>query len=169
MNQNEEPVSVGWLAYPQGNGEGFGADPGSSDQVLLSAPGNVDPTCAPLSQITAGEEPVAVRLMVVDPEGLYVDGTLACENVAHMIADFTDLPVDEGPPPLDVARTVIDGLRDEDVLRYGGYPEQPRRAVVVARGGEVVASFTIARFEGRSWEITEYRACEGSDLPSQAA
>jgi hypothetical protein len=62
---------------------------------------------------------------------------------------------------------VIGGLRSDDILLYAGYPDQPRRAVVVSREGEIVASFSIARFEGESWVISGYSACDGSDLPSQ--
>jgi hypothetical protein len=168
VNEHEEPVSVGVLGVAQGSGQGFGADPGSSELVLTQAPGSVELSCTPNSQLVSGEQP-HVGLKVIDPDGLYVDGTLACENVGGMIAEYTDLPVDEGPPPLDVARNLIDGLRPDDILVYAGYPDQPRRAVVVSRDGGIVASFSIARFEEQSWSITEYSSCEGSDLPSSAS
>jgi hypothetical protein len=158
VNEYDEPVSV----------EGFDADPGSSDWVLAQAPGNVELMCWPFSLHSSGEEPLRVRLTVVDPQGLYVDGTLACEMVTSMHGDYADLPVDEGPPPLDVAREAIGGLRPDDLLLYAGYPDQLRRAVVVSREDEIVASFSIARFQGQSWEVTGYSACEGSDLPSLA-
>lgn len=165
VNEHEEPVSVA-VRDEQGGGQGLGADPGRSELVLTQAPGNVELSCTPNSQLVSGEEPSPTMLMVVDTDGLYVDGNLACEMVTSMIADFTDPPIDEGPPPLDVAQEVIDGLRPDDILLYAGYPDQPRRAIVVSRDGEIVASFSIAKFEEQSWSITGYSACEGSGLPS---
>jgi hypothetical protein len=168
VNEYEEPVSVGVLGVTRGDGQGLGADPGSSELVLTQAPGNVDLSCTPNSQLMSGEEPRSVRVTIVDPEGLYVDGALVCEVVTSMIGESPDAPIDEGPPPLDVARDVIDGLQTDDTLLYAGYPDQPRRPVVVSREGEIVASFSMAQYEERSWVIDEYSACEGSDLPSQA-
>lgn len=121
--------------------------------------------CWPLSDHGSGDEPPRVPLTVVDPQELFVDDRVPCEPTGITVTEWQGEPAESGPPPLDVARAVIDRLRSEDKLVYGGYPEQPRRPVVVLRGGHVVASYTIARFEGEPWSIMAGTACAESGLP----
>ena len=68
------------------------------------------------------------------------------------------------PPPLDVARKVIEGLRQEDILRFDGYPEQEGGSVVVIRDGEIVGRYGITRFKAKSWAVASGSACGGTGL-----
>jgi hypothetical protein len=156
-NRYDEPVSVA----------GFDANPGATDWVFPSGPGTMDLMCWPFSQHGSGDEPERISLEIVDPLGLYVDGSLPCEGDIQQstIVEWAEAPVNDGPPPLDVARNVIDGLRPDDVLRVDGYPEQEGGAVIVIRDGSIVGRYGISRFRGESWTITSGSACEGTGLP----
>ncbi len=154
-NELDEPVSVA----------GFDADPGTTNFVFTGGPGTMELMCWPFSEHSSGEEPDRLSLEVVDPLGLHVDGELPCEIESHTISEYFEAPVDEGPPPLDVARRVIEGLLPDDVLRVGGYPEQEGGSVIVVRDGEIVATYGIKRFEGEPWDVISGSACEGSGLP----
>lgn len=153
-NQFNEPVSV----------EGFDANPGVTNWVLTQGPGTMELMCWPFSDHGSGDEPRRVPLEIVDPLGLYVDGTVPCEIDAITTVDWAKSPIDEGPPPLGIARDIIKGLRPDDVLRIAGYPEQEGGSVVVIREGEIIASYGIKRFEGEPWAVVAGRACEGTGL-----
>lgn len=154
LNEHEEPVSV----------EGFDAEPGRTTWVLPRGPGDIELMCWPFSLHGSGEEPPRIRLTVVDPQGLYVDSMVPCEPTGITTGEWAEEPVDPGPPPLDVARRLIEGLWSDDELLYGGYPEQPRRPVVVVRDGHVVGSYSIVRFEGEPWSIMGGTACADTGL-----
>jgi hypothetical protein len=157
VNAYDEPVSV----------EGFDAEPGVTDWVFSRGPGTMELMCWPFSQHGSGDEPARIPLRIVDPLGLYVDGSLPCEDDIRSFTtvDYFEPPIDEGPPPLEVARRVIEGLRADDILRVDGYPEQEGGAVIVIREGAVVGRYGISRFEGEPWTITSGSACEGTGLP----
>jgi hypothetical protein len=154
VNHFDEPVSV----------EGFDAGPGETDWVLVKGPGTLKLMCWPFSQHMSGEEPVRVSLAIEDPAGLYFDSSIDCPIEAFTTVEWAEKPVDYGPPPLDLARRLIDGLRPEDVLSVGGYPEQDRASVAVIRNGEVVASYGISRFAGEPWRVLVGTACEWTGL-----
>lgn len=157
VNEFDEPVSV----------EGFDASPGTTNWVFSRGPGTMELMCWPFSQHGSGEEPPRVPLEIADPRGLFVDGSLPCEITQHTIVEWAEAPVDEGPPPLHVARDVIDGLQPSDVLRVSGYPEQEGGSVIVIRDGEIVAAYGIKRFEGKPWDVVSGSACEGTGLPHE--
>ena len=154
-NDFDEPVSVA----------GFDANPGITKWVFSSGPGTMKLMCWPFSQHGSGDEPRRIPLEIVDPLGLYVDGSLPCEIEQHTIVEWVEDPIDEGPPPLDVAREAIDGLRPDDVLRVDGYPEEAGGSVIVIRKGEIVARYDIERFEGKPWDVVSGSACEDTGLP----
>jgi hypothetical protein len=156
INEYDEPVSV----------EGFDANPGVTDWVFAKGPGTMELMCWPFSQHRTGEEPPRLSLEIVDPLGLYVDGSLPCEDDirSSTTVDYFKAPVNEGPPPLDVARSVIDGLRADDILRVDGYPEQKGSAIIVIRDDAIVARYGVARFKGKPWAVVSGSACEGTGL-----
>lgn len=155
VNGFDEPVSV----------EGFDAEPGRSTWVFANGPGTMDLMCWPFSRHGSGTEPPRISLQIVDPHALYFDGSVPCAFDSFTTVDYAEEPVDSGPPPMEVARDVIDGLRPEDVLLLAGYPEQDGAAFVVIRDGEVIAAYGIVRFAGQQWTIASGRACEGTGLP----
>ena len=155
INAFDEPVSVA----------GFDADAGTTNFVFTGGPGTMELICWPFSEHSSGEEPDRLSLEIVDPFGLHVNGELPCEIDSHTISDYFEAPIDEGPPPLDVARRVIEGLFPADVLRIEGYPEQEGGSVIVIRDDEIVAAYGIKRFKGEPWDVISGSACEGSGLP----
>jgi len=154
LNEYDEPVSVG----------GFDANPGPSSWTFGVAPGPFALSCWPFSRHTSGEEPERVGVEVLDPSRMYVDGEVDCDEAMSIHGDFAEEARDDGPPPLDVARQAIEGLRDDDVVRVAGYPDQDDASVVVVRDGDVIASFGFARFEGRGWSIGGATVCTDSGL-----
>jgi len=155
VNRYDEPVSIG----------GFDADPGRSTWTMAFAPGVESFSCWPFSQHDSGDEPSGKDVEIVDPAGMYVDGKVECDGqMWASIADFSEAPDDDGPPPLDVARTQIAGLRDTDILRVQGYPEQDGAGVIVIREGRVIASFSFVRFLDSPWTIAGGTGCADSGL-----
>jgi hypothetical protein len=154
MNGYDEPVSV----------EGFDADPGRTRWVFSSGPGTMRLMCWPFSLHTSGAEPQRHELTIVDPSGLYVDGSVACDFDGESIGSYAAVPIDEGPPPMSVARNLVSGLLRDDVLRVSGYPEQRGGSVLVVRDGEVVADYSFGRFKGEGWTILAARVCDGTGL-----
>lgn len=157
VNRYDEPVSV----------EGFDADPGRTTWVLTNAPGSVGLMCWPFSQHGNGKEPDRTPLTIVDPDGLYVDGTMSCGELAGMAGSYGEPPVEELPSP-EEAREAIAGLDPSDELVYAGYRQQEQRRLVVIREDEVVGEFEIARWEGRPWEVVSYSVCADSGLSNAA-
>ena len=153
-NRFDEPVSVA----------GFDADSGTTRWVFSSGPGAMSLMCWPFSMHTSGDDPDRHDLTVVDPSGLDVDGSVACEFESVTIGTPGEPTVDDGPPPMDVVRDIVSGLRADDVLRVEGYPEQDGGSVLVVRDGVVVASYTIGRYEGEPWSILGASVCEGTGL-----
>jgi hypothetical protein len=94
-----------------------------------------------------------------------VPGEIECSGTASsMIADFFDLPLDEGPVPLDVARAEIRGLEADDEVLHTGYPEQRNRTVAVRRDGEIVATYDFVTFDGEEWQVASNYICSSSGL-----
>ena len=78
------------------------------------------------------------------------------------VSDFPEAPAQYGPPPLNVARDAIHGLRsDDDDL---GHPEQDNASVTVIRDDRVIASYRFVRFNGRPWTIEGGTVCVGFGL-----
>jgi hypothetical protein len=157
VNRFDEPVSV----------EGFDADRGRTDWVLANGPGEMQLMCWPFSQHGSGEPPPRHRLRIVDPEGLYFDASVSCEFDGSSTVDYAEVPVEEGRPPDDVVHDLLTGLRADDVLRTGGYPEENGAPVAVVRDGEVVASYSFGRFRGEPWSILGASVCPGTGLRFQ--
>ena len=147
----DEPASV--------NGLGMDVEQGASDWVLGLAQGPTNVACWPFSK-HGGEEPPTTRLLVHDPRALWVSGELDCQGgeAWSQIADFAHAPRDD-EPTLEEARGAIEGLRDDDELRFAGYPEDPG-SVLVIRHGCVVGSFGLVRFrDDGAWGVAGATAC----------
>jgi hypothetical protein len=140
-------------------------EPGETDYVSTSPPGRVGVSCYPYSQHESPEEPARMPLEVLDPEGIYVDGDIECTGTSwSSTADFAELPLEVGPVPLDVARATIEGLGPDDEVLYAGYPEHAQRAVIVRRGGAVVATFSFVTLDGDKWSVAGSQGCSSSGI-----
>jgi hypothetical protein len=159
VNEFDEPVSVG----------GFDSDPGTTDWVFSWGPGTTELMCWPFSEHGSSDPPSRHALEIVDPAGLYFDGSLECEISAGATGTTAgataEEPIDAGPPPLSVAGELITGLQADDVLRVIGYPASNGTGIAVIRGDEVVASYQIVRFSGQGWTLSAGTACPETGLP----
>jgi hypothetical protein len=155
VNEYDEPVSVG----------GFDADPGTTRWTVAEAPGRFELSCWPFSQHGSGDEPPSTAIEVVDPSGLFVPGELDCpgESMSGM-PDYVQAPAESGPPPLDIARESIYGLRSTDIVQIAGYPEQENAPVIVIRDDTVIASYGFVRFDGQPWSIAGGSVCSDMGL-----
>lgn len=155
VNEYDEPVSVG----------GFDASPGTTKRTLPEAPGRFELGCRPFSQHGSGHKPPATAIEILDPSGLFFPGQVDCpDEFMSSVADFSETPAHYGPPPLNVARESIHGLRSDDIVRVAGYPDQDNAEVTVIRDGRVIASYRFIRFEGQPWIIEGGTACVGFGL-----
>ena len=155
VNEYDEPVSVG----------GFDASPGTTKRTLHNAPGRFKLSCRPLSRHGSGDKPPAIAIEIVDPSSLFFPGQVDCPDQGMTgIADYSEPAAEYGPPPLEVARESIHGLRSDDIVRVAGYPEQDNAEVTVTREGRVIASYRFIRFDGRPWIIEGGTVCLGFGL-----
>lgn len=153
----DEPASI--------NGWGFDVEPGTTRHISGGAPGTIETACWPYGEHGSGVEPRTLPIEVLDPDGSYVDGQVACDGKAMgWVADyFTSPDRDAGRVPLDIARASLRGLRADDEVGYAGYPAADDPGVVVVRDGVVVASVSFARFEGE-WSSPAGTICEDADI-----
>jgi hypothetical protein len=97
---------------------------------------------------------VVTGLSVVDTEGLYAPADLDCMVHSYWIA----LPA-EVTDPVQAVSESVNGLQENDVVTYGGYPHQPRPIVRILRGGRAIA---LVHFGIRSDGVVN--ACHDSEL-----
>ena len=155
VNEYDEPVRVG----------GFDASPGTTKRTLHNAPGRFELSCRPPSQHGSGDKPPATAIEIVDPSGLFFPGQVDCPDQGMTrIVDYSEPAAEYGPPPLEVARESIHGLRSDDIVRVAGYPEQDNAEVTVTREGRVIASYRFIRFDGQPWIIEGGTVCLGFGL-----
>ena len=156
LSRLDEPASVGAFRMD--------VEPGTTEFVSTVAPGEVDAGCYPFSEHDpGGSEPQRAPVEVLDPDGFFVDGEVACSG-SSMVADFFKPPLDAGPVPLEVARESIRGLLPGDEVLHLGYPEQGGRQVAVRRDGTIVATFDFITFDGDEWHVASNSICSSSGL-----
>jgi hypothetical protein len=158
VSRLDEPASVGAFRVD--------VEPGETAFVSTVAPGEVDAACYPYGEHgPGGAESEKAPVEVLDPDRVFVDGEVECSGEASsMIADFFKRPLDAGPVPLDVARSMIKGLLSGDEVLHLGYPEQGARQVAVRRDGTIVATFDFITFDGEEWHIASNYICSSSGL-----
>jgi hypothetical protein len=114
------------------------------------------------------EPKTTASLEILDPTGMYTSWEVECppgDGSSSMVADLFTAPVDPGPPSLDEARTIITGLKPDDLLAYTGYRDAPHQDVAVIRGGRVIATFGFARFaDSEGWAEEDGSSCSDSGL-----
>jgi hypothetical protein len=119
----------------------------------------LDPVDAAIPDVETAIRGGYVEVEVLDPEGIYVQAELACDEVTGWYYDFA-------PDAVGVADPVADArdhewVRPDDVVELAGYPESESRLVRVVRDGEIVAVLEFSRNGPDSWLETSGNACAG--------
>jgi hypothetical protein len=119
------------------SGQGFGAPPGTSEQVVDVGPGALTVGCDDPATEPRPGEPVEV----VDPEGLWVSTQLPCADQFSQVLDYIQGAKGETSDPLEAARTAVEayGLEPDDVFEPAGYPEAEVPKVRLVRDGAPLA------------------------------
>jgi hypothetical protein len=142
--------------FPEGSGgiaHGLGPDfNGRSDRFVIPIPpGDVAVECGPKEVGEPSDN--AVSLHLTDPAGVWHDPTLACGTDITEWGSVAFYYVKGNPFPEAVYRT-LPGLRSDDVVAFGGYPEDPNGAEpVVIRNGEVIGAFNLSTYDQRTFIV----------------
>lgn len=147
-----------------GDGTVLHEDVAESGQALIAsiAPGAYEISC--------GGPPV--DFLIVDPTGIYVSATLACDTVG---GSGTAGSIDYGPDArgprglvIDVARRELRGLQNGDLVEPAGYPATTSEHLIrVVRGGATVAALAFSDDGLGGWLLVSTRACAGSGVTAQ--
>jgi hypothetical protein len=112
----------------------------------------------------------SVPIEFVNDQGLYHLDELVCPHEDRRFPDDPSLRAyavgnDHVPLP-DVIRRVVPGIRDTDVVDYGGYPqaESSFRSWRVVRNGVVLALIRDPNAFGGTWPFGPIETCEGSGI-----
>ena len=146
-------------------GLGFDVDPGSSTWVVSERPGTIQEACWPFSEHPAGPPSSTTPMTVHDPEGMFVEGELQCNETDDGTAlDIRLLASVEGRKDVSItpeeARPLIGGIRDDDIVQLPGYPDTVKQSVVVVRDGRRIAGVGFAFVSGR-WIQRGGHVCGG--------
>ena len=114
-------------------------------------------------RLTCGGSPVA--FLIVDPDALHAPTARRCASEASGSIDHGSGAKGVSGSPVDIARTMIKGLRPGDLVEPGGYPEaRGARLVRVIRGGDVIAVLVFESLATGRWLITATHLCSGTGL-----
>jgi hypothetical protein len=126
------------------------------------APGRVRVQCGTSAGVTNG-----AAFEVIDPEGLWHDGRLACiESGDFDQRGSFPFYTDVNPLPEAIARAVP-GVLATDAISYYGYPlppqEQASESYRIVRDGQVVGSIEIASYDDRTFAYGVW-SCDASRI-----
>jgi hypothetical protein len=138
-------------------GLGFGAPPGTTNQVIDLPPGALTVACTDPAVAAEGGEPIEV----VDPEGIWVSTTLACPEQFSQVSDYIQGAEGETSDPLEAARKAIEafGLEPDDVFEPAGYPEAEVPRVRLVRDGEPLAVVDLIDDGEGKWLVGTVTGC----------
>jgi hypothetical protein len=123
-------------------------------------------------EIGCGGAPVAFE--VVDPNGLYVSGDLACGDAGNSgtvgAIDYAPGALGMRGSPVQVARKALRGLRAGDLVERAGYPETTETSAVrVVRESRTVAVLGFETDGHEGWLLTSTQACHSTGLVADPA
>ena len=125
--------------------------------------------CWPFSEHPeGGTDPVEVPLTIHDPKHLFVEWELQCtEEDDGTALDIRLIASPGGARNMSItpeeARPLIDGLREDDDVVLGGYPDEVHQSVVVIGDGRRIASVGFS-FEGGRWIQAGGHVCGGGAI-----
>jgi hypothetical protein len=110
-------------------------------QRWVLPPGSTTVACFPTKDLHAVASPTAT-LEIADPQTLYVPISPDVECAGGRELNYEFVAPTHFATTMEVDATVrreLQGLRSDDVLQRGGYPDQPHVWVLILRGGAIVA------------------------------
>jgi hypothetical protein len=108
--------------------------------------------------------PVQARLTVVDPNGLWVDDRLTCEDRSIGIIDYGEGAQGERGDLSAAFRRHVTGLLPTDQVTRAGYPAAATREVRIVRDGAVVALGTYEAYDPGNWLLSTVEKCGSADI-----
>ena len=138
-------------------GLGFGAPPGTTEQVVDLGPGALTVGCDdPATEPEAGEP-----IEIVDPEGIWVSTQLSCPEQFSSVTDYIQGAQGETSDPLEAARMALEGygLEPDDVFEPAGYPEAEVPKVRLVRDGEPLAVVDLLDDGSGKWLVSTVTGC----------
>jgi hypothetical protein len=164
---NDNNVLMYLLGLP--GGAESDVPPGETVEVVWRrvVPGEVGVVCYPESEPDQGNRPLQA-LEVLDPGGLYAPVRLECVTggAGSLIVDFIDTPGGDTRDPSQRIAEDLKGLRPDDVVRTGGYPEAPDRTVLVIREGLVIGVYEFVAAD-IGWNFSGSSTCTDARIGAQ--
>ena len=138
-------------------GLGFGAPPGTTEQVVDVGPGPLTVGCDdPATEPKPGEP-----IEIVDPDGLWVSTQLPCGEQFSSVTDYIQGAQGETSDPLEAARKAVEGygLEPDDVFEPAGYPEAEVPKVRLVRAGAPLAVVDLLDDGSGKWLVSTVTGC----------
>lgn len=153
QNGTQERMSISFYRA----GIGTDGDPGSTDLLVDSSPGDETATCETMAH-TVG----SVGLTIVDPNGYWTAPFGDCAVAPKRTGDVWSPTAEQlaADPTLGDATDFLHGVGYGEVA-LAGHPENPdQRVYVLRQNGAIVATATYyPRGDGWTWD--SYSACTG--------
>lgn len=138
-------------------GLGFGAPPGTTEEVVDLGPGALTVGCDdPATEPTPGEP-----IEIVDPEGIWIPTELPCAEQFSQVVDYIQGAQGETSDPLEAARQAVEsyGLEPDDVFEPVGYPEAEIPKVALVRAGTPLAVVDLMDDGQGKWLVGTVTGC----------
>ena len=103
-------------------------------------------------------------LTIVDPNGLWVDDRVTCEDRSIGIIDYGEGAEGEHDDLVAAFRRIVTGLLPTDQVMRAGYPAAVKRAVRIVREGTVVAVGTYAEHDPGNWLLSTVEKCASAAI-----
>jgi hypothetical protein len=142
-------------------GLGFGAPPGTTEQVVDLGSGALTVGCGdPATGPGPGPGP-GEPIEIVDPDGIWVSTQLSCPQQFSSVADYIQGAQGETSDPLEAARKALEGygLEPDDVFEPAGYPEAEVPKVRLVRDGEPLAVVDLLDDGSGKWLVSTVTGC----------
>ena len=139
---------------------------GITEQEAHTPPGETRVACWPYSKHT-DPEPERQLIVTHDPDGYWTAGELECPRdkfIADHILDYVSDGSGTHGEPEDLARTMMDGIDEDDTISTVGYPEAEPREVAVERDGETIALLSFDSAQKGGWFLGGYSTCDSSGI-----
>ena len=138
-------------------GLGFGAPPGTTEQVVDLGPGALTVGCGDPATEPGSGEPIEI----VDPDGIWVSTQLSCAEQFSSVTDYIQGAKGETSDPLEAARKALEGygVEPDDVFEPAGYPEAEVQKVRLVRDGEPLAVVDLLDDGSGKWLVSTVTGC----------